>query len=508
MKLEMPRAVIYTRVSTEEQVANYSLETQEETCRRYAKQKDLEIVRVFREEGASAKTINGRPVLLDLFKFCQDKKNKISTVLIYKFDRWSRDTREGLGAIGLMAKSGIDVVSATEPSQNNAMGKAMRNMMLVFAQLDNDVKSERTTSGMRAAFEAGRWAWQAPIGYKHTVVGDKKKLILLSKLKPLIKDLFTNASTGLYTKTELVDRLNKRGYKEFWGSPATEKTIDKILKKKFYFGVMEAKTWGIEKLGTHEQIIDEETWIKANEAMYRSRKPRVSENSSHFPLRGHVMCGSCLKPLTGSYSRGDGGRYAYYHCVNRGCSKATRKAKNDLDELYVDYLNQFTLSKIQRKLLCSTLIEKAEKKVLAHKKEVERLEGSLSQLQEDKRAVIRSNDKGHIDEEETRRLLDDLRTEEAVLKIEIGENQIDHTENVAVVSFINHFTGNVGRFWEKLDANKKRALQAKIFPENVCFKNGEFGTTKIARSFKLIRDFNEAKDPLVTPGGIEPPFSP
>ena len=57
--MQMQRAVVYTRVSTEEQVANYSLESQEESCRRHAKQNDIEVVKVFREEGASAKTVSG-----------------------------------------------------------------------------------------------------------------------------------------------------------------------------------------------------------------------------------------------------------------------------------------------------------------------------------------------------------------------------------------------------------------------------------------------------------------
>jgi len=50
--LEKPKkAVIYLRVSTEEQVDNFSLGTQEEICKKEATRRGFEVVQVFREEG-------------------------------------------------------------------------------------------------------------------------------------------------------------------------------------------------------------------------------------------------------------------------------------------------------------------------------------------------------------------------------------------------------------------------------------------------------------------------
>ena len=47
-------AIIYLRVSTEEQVDNFSLDTQEDLCRKEAIRKGYRVVKVFREEGKSA----------------------------------------------------------------------------------------------------------------------------------------------------------------------------------------------------------------------------------------------------------------------------------------------------------------------------------------------------------------------------------------------------------------------------------------------------------------------
>lgn len=85
-------AVIYCRVSTKEQVKEgNSLATQERLCREYAERNNYEVVRVYLEEGESAKTVN-RTEYNNLTKFCADKKNGIKAATIYKLDRISRNT--------------------------------------------------------------------------------------------------------------------------------------------------------------------------------------------------------------------------------------------------------------------------------------------------------------------------------------------------------------------------------------------------------------------------------
>jgi DNA invertase Pin-like site-specific DNA recombinase len=38
-------------------------------------------------------------------------------------------------------------------------------VLAAFAQFDNDVRSDRTRAGMRAALVLGRWTFPAPLGY-------------------------------------------------------------------------------------------------------------------------------------------------------------------------------------------------------------------------------------------------------------------------------------------------------------------------------------------------------
>ncbi len=71
------KAIIYLRVSTEEQVDNFSLDTQENICRKEAEKRGYTVIEMFREEGRSAKNISGRPVLINLLEYCRKNKNRV-----------------------------------------------------------------------------------------------------------------------------------------------------------------------------------------------------------------------------------------------------------------------------------------------------------------------------------------------------------------------------------------------------------------------------------------------
>ena len=109
------RAIIYLRVSTEEQVDNFSLDTQEEICRREAEKRGYEVVDMFREEGRSAKTILGRPVLISLLEYCRKNKNKIHAVFVYRLDRISRQTADYLAIRKKLLENGA--ISSPQQSQ-------------------------------------------------------------------------------------------------------------------------------------------------------------------------------------------------------------------------------------------------------------------------------------------------------------------------------------------------------------------------------------------------------
>ena len=80
-------AVIYCRVSTKDQLENFSIETQEKACRDYCERNGYRVLRVFRE-AASAKTSNSpRPEFQAMLAHCRKHSEDIGAVVIYAISR-------------------------------------------------------------------------------------------------------------------------------------------------------------------------------------------------------------------------------------------------------------------------------------------------------------------------------------------------------------------------------------------------------------------------------------
>ena len=78
----MKKAVIYVRVSSEEQVQNLSLGTQEAICREYCGRNNIEVDRVFVEKGESAKTVD-RTEFQAMLEYCRHNKGRVQFVVVY-----------------------------------------------------------------------------------------------------------------------------------------------------------------------------------------------------------------------------------------------------------------------------------------------------------------------------------------------------------------------------------------------------------------------------------------
>ncbi len=160
----MVGAVIYVRVSTKEQTENLSLPTQLRACEEYCRRQGYEILERFHEEGESAKSTD-RSQLQNLLTYCRVNKGRVHFVVVFNLTRFARDKYDHFALRSHLQSLGISLRSATEPIDDTSTGKLMEGVLAAFAQFDNDVRSDRTRAGMKAALELGRWVFLAPIGY-------------------------------------------------------------------------------------------------------------------------------------------------------------------------------------------------------------------------------------------------------------------------------------------------------------------------------------------------------
>src|SRR5208337_4564959 len=97
-------AVIYCRVSTKEQVQNLSLGTQQTRCVDFCTRNNWAALKVFRDEGESAKTA-------DQF------------VVVHDLSRFSRDMGDQACVIAELESAGVHLRSVMENVDETAAGK-------------------------------------------------------------------------------------------------------------------------------------------------------------------------------------------------------------------------------------------------------------------------------------------------------------------------------------------------------------------------------------------------
>ncbi len=202
----MVGAVIYVRVSTKEQTENLSLPTQLRACEEYCRRHGYEVLERFHEEGESAKTTD-RSQLQSLLTFCRLNKGRVHFVIVFNLTRFAPDKYDHFALRSHLQSLGISLRSATEPIDDTSTGKLMEGVLAAFAQFDNDVRSDRTRAGMRAALELGRWVFLAPLGYINAPRATGKSLMPDPERAPLVRRAFDEYVTARFTKQQLLQQV-------------------------------------------------------------------------------------------------------------------------------------------------------------------------------------------------------------------------------------------------------------------------------------------------------------
>jgi len=144
------RTALYLRVSTPDQKPDL----QYDGLRGYAARAGLEIVRDYCDVAVSGRR-EGRPQLNALMMAARNRD--IDCVLVWKFDRFARNTRHLLAALEEFDHLGVRFVSVQDQIDTDSpMGRAMFTIIAAMAELESSLISERVTAGMRAAEARGR----------------------------------------------------------------------------------------------------------------------------------------------------------------------------------------------------------------------------------------------------------------------------------------------------------------------------------------------------------------
>jgi len=147
----MKKVAIYTRCSTTKD--RQSTESQTHALRTFCQNREWDIVSKYEDFGSGAD--NKRP---EFQRLKQDSfKREFDIVLVFRFDRFARSTKELLESLEYFQSLGIEFVSYSEQIDTTTpAGKALFSIVGIFAEFERNIASERIKAGLEKAKSKGK----------------------------------------------------------------------------------------------------------------------------------------------------------------------------------------------------------------------------------------------------------------------------------------------------------------------------------------------------------------
>lgn len=509
--INIKRAALYLRFSDVKQMGGTSIEVQEKSCQNACEFEGFKVVETVRNEAVSADHTKRTGRVAALLDFCKKRQGKIDVLMVYKLDRFARGQEEHHWLRGKLLRMGILLRSATEKIDESPSGKLVEGMLAAVNEYDNEIRRERTKSGLWMRVEQGFWPWIPPVGY----MPDKARpaSVKLSAhifdpaCKEVIKYVFVQYSTGVVSITQLANELSKRDVRNYKNQRVrlSKQTIDNILRNPYYVGLLKHKDGRLLQ-GKHSPLVEPSIFNKCRDVREgRSARngPKRNRDNPEFPLRRFVRCGECDLPLTGAPAKKK--TYFHYFCRNPVC-RLFRKTirKTDLEMGFAHYLSMVkpteeTWAKFE-KVFLKRYCEREQEIRGEYLQKVQQ----VAKLEADREWTVKQGREGVIPPATLKVELAKLEEDIELAKLELRELHGEELDVSALLAYAADFFRTVENVWWDASSSTRLKLQRLIFPEGVSYKNNTFSNSKISVLFALNEDFSEEKTNVVTPRGVEP----
>lgn len=333
-KLSALKVAIYIRVSTHWQVDKDSLKVQERELISYCQMVlGINDYVVFTDPGYSAKNTD-RPdyqAMMDRIR-----TGEFSHLLVWKIDRISRNIIDFATMSEELKRLGVAFVSKNEQfDTSTAMGEAMLQIIMVFAQFERKQTSERVTAVMLSRAGNGQWnGGRVPYGYRwdketSTFSLDEAEAGYVKRMAQLYEE---HQSLLFVAKW-----LNDAGITTKSGAAWTPSSLRVILTNPWYIGryvynvhsdgrgqkKRDESEW-IFVDNHHEPILDEDEFYRIKFLLARNHRNSPSPGKSYTRKHIHVFsgimrCGLCGSNMSSSADRrrANGFRPSQYACSSR-----------------------------------------------------------------------------------------------------------------------------------------------------------------------------------------------
>ena len=319
----------------------------------------------------------------------------------------------------------------------------------------------------------------------------------------LVKRVFEDLASGRYTTPDVIRRATEAGLRTRSNRQLSPQSFGNMVRNPIYIGHVASQGCGVSARGDFEPLIDEATFYRA-QAVLDGRvavaAPR-QRNHPDFPLRGFVRCDACRRPLTGSWSKGRNGRYAYYHCPRR--CRTVNVTKATLEGAFADELALLQPTPGYMRLVKDRVIYVWEQECAAARERTaeqdRRLKATRLKLDRLDEAFLYSES---IDLDTYTRQRDRLREELTLSKIDHHAEAVDELDVEGILAFAERILPRASDLWVQAPLDYKQRLQQLFFPEGIAYDGSRFIRTAVtAPLFSYLAPEERAESSLASPEG-------
>lgn len=327
------KAALYVRVSTNYQIDKDSLPMQKQDLIAYAKLMfGIDDYVIFEDAGYSGKNTD-RPEFQNMMK--RIRSGEFTHLLCWKIDRISRNLLDFASMYQELKDLGVTFISKNEQfDTSTAMGEAMLKIILIFAELERNMTSERVTATMISRAQNGLWnGGRVPYGYDYDK--ESRTFSINEEEAAIVRKMFDLYSE--HPSIVMVSRtLNEDGYASRAGNDWSPVSVFTILTNPFYTGIYrynhykdpglkvekDPSEW-VEVPDHHPRIISDEQFKEVNRVMKSNSRSKRLPGQPHTAKNIHIFggllyCGTCGCQYVSTPSRkqASGYRPSKYTCPN------------------------------------------------------------------------------------------------------------------------------------------------------------------------------------------------
>lgn len=333
----MINCAIYPRKS--KQVDNSdSMEAQVDMCVRYLNDKygkgNYSLTIYDGDYGITGHSIKQRK---DFQRMMDDiRQKKIQLVLIQRYDRIARNTRDFCNLYHDMESNGCNLVSVSQQIDTTTpYGKKFMYDQASMAELEWALCSERRKDANRYARSIGKCTLaekSIPFGYKSQVIDGIRRMVKDAEKEEIVLDLFD------YYEKYRNNTATARYLNEKYGTTFQHLHIRRIVKSTYYYGTYDMNP------NFCEPYITKEKWDSIQE---HRTVIRFDENKrTEILFSGMIRCPECNRLMRSCQKKHrNGKRFRYFHCEyhSKGlCGFKKVKSELLLEEMLINKINEYT----------------------------------------------------------------------------------------------------------------------------------------------------------------------